>query len=239
MTNIKSSVLELTQVQVDYGKRNILRDISLSFSPGLHYLIGLNGSGKTTLFRSVCGIVPYRGSICLENQEISTMQPRQRARSLALVHQLLQVPFSVNVADFVLMGRFPYLGWMGNYTEKDHQTADTYMEQLGIAGFRDRTLDQLSGGERQKVMIARSLCQEAPVLLLDEPAQSLDPLNRDAIYQLISDLAASGKCVLCTTHDESPLLDRSARIIGVRKGEVVYDQPGGVPMEELKGDVYF
>ena len=197
--------MKLHQLSVNLGKRNVLRGVSLSLSGGLVFLTGLNGSGKTTLLRAISGEIPYQGQISLDGQPLEAMGARERARHLAMVHQRPNMPFQLKAFDFVLMGRFPYLGLLGNYTREDRDIAMREMERMGVADFAERRLDEVSGGELQKVLIARALTQDAPWLLLDEPAQQLDPKNRVMLYGLLRELEAGGKRILCTPHDREAL----------------------------------
>lgn len=220
------------------GKRNILRDVSLSLSGGLVFLMGLNGSGKTTLLRAISGELPYRGLVKVGDRDLGEMKSRERARCLAMVHQRPNMPFQLKVAEFVLMGRFPYLGLLGAYSSEDRKLSRREMERLGVDRFAERRLDEISGGELQKVLIARALTQDAPWLLLDEPAQQLDPKNRRMLYALLRDLVKDGKKILCTTHDREALEGGDCRVIGLREGNVVMDEAGEVEWKDLEAAIY-
>lgn len=226
--------LELKNVHVKYGKRNVLRDVSLSFWHPLTYLIGLNGSGKTTLLRAILGQVMYEGRILLEGADLRTLPAKAKAQRIAVVDQQFSVPFQLSVTDYVLMGRYPHLGFMAGYQARDREIAAAQLTRLGLTEFADRNLDELSGGELQKVRIARALCQEAAFLLLDEPAQNLDPKNKDMVYALLEQLASEGVFILCSSHDDRPMLHAQARLLGLKDGEVVYDEMGGKGEEEGK-----
>lgn len=208
------------------GKRNILRDVSLSVSEPLVFLLGLNGSGKTTLLRAISGELPYEGSIKLGQEEIQSIAPKLRAGKIAVVHQRLNLPFQLTLSDFVLMGRFAQLGTWGNYTKGDRERALQEMTRLGIADLADRHLDEVSGGELQKALLARALCQDADWLLLDEPGQQLDPRNRAMLYHLLSELAAEGCRIFCSTHDREAVEQGGGRILGMRDGQIVLDENG-------------
>lgn len=146
---------------------------------------------------------------------------------MALVHQRSTFPFQVSVFDFVLMGRYPYLSLLGNYSPADRKQADWALERMSLEPFRDRFLDEVSGGELQRVLIARALCQDAPWFLMDEPAQQLDPLYRCQLYELLADLAKEGRQIVCTSHDREAVEQTGAHIIGLRDGAVTYNTAKG------------
>jgi len=234
------SPLQVHQLHVRRQGHTILRGIDLTFSDhSVHFIIGQNGSGKTTLLRCLGQALPYQGEIVLLGRSLGQYHARQLARQLAWVPQDLPAYPQLSTYQFVLMGRFPYLDWLGTYRQVDHQTAASAMQRLGITDLRDRALHRLSGGERQKAAIARALCQQTPILMLDEPGQSLDPLARRDLTRLLFSLASDeGKTILCSTHDLEPLRLPGAKVIGLKAGQVVWQQPGGQPEEALLEAVY-
>lgn len=230
--------LRLDKLSVSIRNRVILRDVSVSFPKGLSYLVGLNGCGKTTLLRCISQLLPYQGDIWLEDQPLKQFSPKMLARQLAVVPQHLNIPFKVKVYDFVLMGRFPYLNWLGNYQSTDHDSVRKSLTELQIEDLSTRNLDEISGGELQKVCIARALSQDTPVLLLDEPSQSLDPKNKAILYQQLETLGKSGKTLICVTHDLEPLNNPDVQVIGLRAGEVIIQSKGGEIKNRLMEEVY-
>jgi ABC-type cobalamin/Fe3+-siderophores transport system ATPase subunit len=234
------SPLEVHQLHVRRQGHAILRGIDLTFSDQtVHFIIGPNGSGKTTLLRCLGQALRYQGEIDLLGRPLRTYHARQLARQVAWVPQDLPAYPQLSTYQFVLMGRFPYLDWLGTYRSQDHQIAITALERLGITALHERALHQLSGGERQKAAIARALCQQTPILMLDEPGQSLDPLARRELTRLLFSLARDeSKTILCTTHDLEPLRRAEAHVIGLKAGQVVWQQPGGQPEAALLQAVY-
>jgi iron complex transport system ATP-binding protein len=224
-------------LSINYDNRDVLQDVSISFSGGLNYILGLNGSGKSSFLKAIVGLVNYAGSIKWNSQELSTFSSRERARKIALLSQRLQLPFRLEVYEFVLMGRFPYLDWLGNYSQDDHAMAEQAMERMDLTEFRSRRMDQLSGGEFQRANLARALCQNSPVLLLDEPAQSLDPKSKTFLYQLLEKLAAD-HLLICTTHDLDYIKNSNARVVGLKDQKIVWDTQGLVSMKEIQREVY-
>lgn len=229
--------LKIRNLSIRYDDRDILRDVSISFSGGLNYVVGLNGSGKTSLLKSIIGLIPYEGIISWDARDLAKLTPRQRAQNVTLLSQQLSLPFRTSVYDFVLMGRFPYLNWLGNYGQQDHQIAEKALQKMNLLDFRHRSMNELSGGEFQRANLARALCQDSPVLLLDEPAQSLDPKSKAHIYALIESLA-SDHLVICATHDLDYIKDRDARFLGINNEKKVWDSLGLEDLNKLKKQVY-
>ncbi len=197
-------MLEIFDLNVKYGARPVLSCVSLTLKPGeVLAVIGPNGAGKSTLIRALSGVVvPVAGSARVNGLDLLKMKPEQRARLVAVAPQAVRLPEAFTVFDTVLMGRTAYLGWFGREGEKDRQIAWQAMEKTGTAGLAERRMGELSGGEQQRVMIARALAQRAPVLLLDEPTAHLDLKYQSGILQLVRSLAESeGLAVLAALHD--------------------------------------
>ena len=234
-----SCSIRVSGLTAHLGQQEILRALNLELGEGIYYLAGLNGSGKTTLLRCLAGLLPSSGQIFLGPDPIETLSRRDIARRLAYVPQHLSLPAYLRLYDFVLTGRFPYLNWLGQYQPADHQRVERSLRAMGIYELRERAMRQVSGGERQKAIIARALVQETGLLLLDEPAQSLDPRNKRELYARLKAQAATGSCILCTTHDLEPLTDPAVKVLGLRAGQLVLNQPGnpGLP-EQLMKEVY-
>ncbi len=233
-TNIKEASLkiEVTQLSTRYQNRNVLRNVSVSFFAGLHYLIGANGSGKTTLLHILSGLQPYTGHVVIGDTELKAFNHKSLAQKLALVPQKLNLAFRVKVKDYILMGRFPYLNWLGEYKGADYDKARQVMHDLGLTGFAERDIQQLSGGELQKVLLARGLCQDTPVLILDEPAQSLDPWQQAWLYEQLDKLSRD-RTIICATHDPEALQNESALITAIRRGELLFQKRGPIDKEAL------
>ncbi|RMG59107.1 MAG: ABC transporter ATP-binding protein, partial [Bacteroidetes bacterium] len=155
-----TGVLDLRSVGVTKGRKRILESVSCQFLDGLTYLIGLNGSGKTTLLRCLAGIAPYEGNIFLRQKELRAYGQRSLARRLAFVQQHINLPAHIQTYDFVLMGRYPYLNWWGTYRAFDRAACRAAMERLEVWPLRERRLTEISGGELQRVLLARALTQD-------------------------------------------------------------------------------
>lgn len=165
-------------------------------------LIGPNGAGKSTLVRLLCGLdKPAAGTITVNGKPLAELDHKQRARMIAVVPQSLDSLPVVRVDDFVLGGRYAYLSAWGGPSGEDRAAVADALQACDCTGLESRLLTQLSGGQRQRVLIARALAQGAPVLLVDEPTNSLDPGHQLAIFELLDQLAKRGHAVLVVTHE--------------------------------------
>lgn len=170
------SSLSLSSVSVSYGKRPILHQVSLELTAGLVMaLIGPNGAGKSTLIRAVSGVIPLaEGTMLLDGKDIHKMGAAERARHIAVVPQGRSLPPDITGRGLVLLGRTPHLNWLGQVTQQDEDAVQNAMAHTQTTDLADRQLGELSGGEVQRLLLARALAQEAPILLLDEPTTHLD-----------------------------------------------------------------
>lgn len=188
------------RLSYSYGARRVLEDISLRVRAGAFVgIIGPNGSGKSTILKNIYGaLTPGRGKILLDGEDIRTLRRRTVAQKMAVVGQENTVPFRFTVREIVSMGRTPYKRLLEPDTPEDARAVDEAMEVLGVAELAQRDFSQLSGGEKQRVLIARAFAQQTDLLILDEPTNHLDISFQLQIFEA---LAASGKTVLAAIHD--------------------------------------
>jgi iron complex transport system ATP-binding protein len=187
-------MLEIQSLSVAYGELLALDDISLTVQEGeIVVVIGPNGAGKSTLIRAVSGVLPFRqGSVRIDGVDLSRLSPMQRARRLAVVPQARNLPAAFTVYQSVMMGRTPYLGWLGKAGSLDYARVSAAMEDTQTLSMSDRRVGELSGGEQQRVLLARALSQDTPVLLLDEPTTHLDLKYQSNLLNLIRELVSDG-----------------------------------------------
>jgi len=165
-------------------------------------VIGPNGAGKSSLLRAIAGLVPYAGSVQISNREVSALAPKEVARHVAFVPQDPVLPDDMSVADYVLLGRNPYVSMFGRESAHDREVVARLIDDLSLRVYARRMLGTLSGGERQRVVIARALVQEAPVLLLDEPTSALDLGHQQHALELVDRLRRERNLtVMSAMHD--------------------------------------
>lgn len=185
-------------------------------------LIGPNGAGKTTVLRAIARLAQFEGEVRIEGVAVSTFGARQLARKVALLPQEPQVPDAMTVAQYVLLGRSPHLGYLGRESGSDRRVVAGVLRRLALDGFASRPLGHLSGGERQRAAIARALAQQAPVLLIDEPTTSLDVGRQQAVLELIDDLRKEeGLTVIAAMHELTLAGQYSDRLALVVSGRLV------------------
>ncbi|HEX2994095.1 MAG TPA: ABC transporter ATP-binding protein, partial [Anaerolineales bacterium] len=197
-------MLKIRNLSVDYGARRILHDVSFDVQSGeVVALIGPNGAGKSTLIRAVSGVIPSAGGQVRTNgDDFAALPPLRRARYVATVPQAVSMPPAYTVWETVLFGRTPYLGFLGQPSEADEQTARQALERVSALPLADRRVGELSGGEQQRVLLARALCQSTPILLLDEPTAHLDLQYQVNLLELVHELAHKDQlAVLVALHD--------------------------------------
>jgi iron complex transport system ATP-binding protein len=216
------AVLAFAGVSASAGARQILRDVTLALAPGeVLTLAGPNGAGKTTLFRVASRVLrPTAGTVSLLGRPLATYARRELARVVAVVPQDATIAFPFSVGEIVLMGRSPHLGTLGFETRDDVDRARDAMRRVGIEALADRSVLTLSGGERQLVLLARALAQDARVLLLDEPTAHLDLRHRVRVAALVRELVREGRSALVVSHDLGLAARSGDRIALLRDGQL-------------------
>jgi iron complex transport system ATP-binding protein len=229
-------LLETSGLTVAYGERVALRDVSLSVRKGdLVGLIGPNGAGKSTFIRVVTRVVqPQAGSVYLAGEPISALSRRELGRRAAVVPQTGALPELFSALEVVLMGRTPHLGLLQHESDGDLLAAREAMLATGCWQLAYRRLGELSGGERQAVLLARALAQEAPLLLLDEPTAHLDIGHQAAALALVRLLCARGSHgALAVVHDLTLASQFCGRLVVLQGGRVVAE---GTPAEVVSAE---
>jgi len=225
--------LEISELNFAYDGHPVLKDVNLRLGPGeVLSLIGPNGAGKSTLIKLAAGLLrPDSGLVKLFGRPPTGWPRRDLARLLALVPQGAYLPPTFTVWESALLGRTPYLGFLGIARERDRRVTRQALEWVGIAHLADRLVGELSGGERQRVVLARALAQEPRCLLLDEPTTHLDIHHQVTILSLVRHLAVrEGIAVLTVLHDLNLAATFADRVVLLVDGRVVAQ---GTPAEVL------
>ena len=198
-------MIELRNIALGYDSQHLLlENVSTTFTCGTTTaLIGRNGSGKSTLLRAIVGSEPLqKGSILINDTDIQHIAPQQLAQLVAFVTTERIRIANLSCRDVVALGRAPYTNWIGRMQPEDEAIVMQSLEKVGMASYAFRTMDKMSDGECQRVMIARALAQQTPVILLDEPTSFLDIPNRYDLCRLLADLAhKDNKCIIFSTHE--------------------------------------
>lgn len=196
-------MIELRNVGIGYGKRTLVEGADALFSPAsLTALVGRNGSGKSTLLRAIAGLGKINGGEIIVDEKTHFASAMERARSIAFVNTQRVRIANMRCRDLIGLGRAPYTDWAGNLSIHDKEIVEQSLATVGMADYADRTLDTMSDGECQRIMIARALAQDTPNILLDEPTSFLDIPNRYQLMTLLSDLAHNqGKTIILSTHE--------------------------------------
>ena len=197
-------MLKIENLSVSYGPRRVLRDVSLEVASGeVLALIGPNGAGKSTLVRAASGVLaPCSGTVRTNGDDLLALPPARRARFLAVVPQALSLPPAFTVWETVLMGRTPYLNFLGQASTGDGAIVRQALERVDALGLAGRRVGELSGGEQQRVLLARALAQSTPILLADEPTAHLDLQHQVHLMETLRTLAHRDHlAVLVALHD--------------------------------------
>lgn len=206
------NVLECSHLDCGYRARTVVSDFNATIKSGTVFcLLGPNGVGKTTLFKTVLGLLPKKsGSVTLNGRDIGSMSPTEIARYIAYVPQRHSPPFAFQVRDVIMMGAIAQRGMFSSARSDDGSLADEIMDSLGISKLATRVYTELSGGERQMVLIARALAQHPRFLMMDEPTSSLDFGNQVQVLKCVRRLADDGLGVIMTTHAPEHLAECNA-----------------------------
>jgi iron complex transport system ATP-binding protein len=228
-----NTAISVKNLSHSFGGNLVLKNISFQVpAKDFFIVIGPNGSGKTTLMKVISGILkPQKGRLEILNRAIDQYQRKALARTIAFVPQMLFADFPFTVFEMVLMGRSPYLGILGLEEEKDLEIARQAIAFTGMENLAHRKLDQLSGGEQQRVFIARAICQEPDVILLDEPTASLDLAYQVRIMDLMERLKKEkGISVVMVSHDVNLAAMYADHLLLLHNGQILCQ---GLPDEVL------
>jgi iron complex transport system ATP-binding protein len=229
---IKNNILSTSNLSIGYQSKKekivIADNLNLHFETGkLIALIGANGIGKSTLLRTLTGIQkPLNGNVFLNEKDIHDYEPLKLAQNLSLVLTEKLPPSNLTVFELIALGRQPYTNWLGKLSEDDLQKVNHAMKLTQIVHLASKKHYEISDGQLQKVLVARALAQDTPLIILDEPTTHLDLLHKVAVFKLLKKLSQeTNKCILFSTHDIDLAIQLSDEMIVMTEGTVVQDQP--------------
>jgi iron complex transport system ATP-binding protein len=237
-----NQILDINSIYLNYRDRMILSDVSFAVTKGEFFvIIGPNGAGKTSLLKIIAGLEKaQQGSVVIRGENITDYTRRSISQVLAIVPQQIEVGFPFSVSETVIMGRTPHLGILGMESEKDFIIAQEAMAFTDVTHLADRKLFQLSGGELQRVIIARAICQQPDIILLDEPTTALDPAHQLKIMDLMEKFRREhGTTIIMVSHDLNLASMYGDRLLLLQDGLVVKTgAPKAVLNKELLEESY-
>ena len=234
-------LLSIRDLHVGLGQRTVIDGLSLDVRPGeLVGLIGPNGAGKSTLLRALVGLIPSRGEITVSGRSGAGLTLAQRAALMAYVPQEHEIAWPMSVERLVGLGRVPHSGTFAlRRGDEDRRAIRDAMERMDVSRFAMRSAMALSGGEKARVLIARALAQQTPILIADEPAAGLDPAHQIALMRIFRSLAGGGRAVIATLHDLGLASRWCTRLVILNDGVIAADgTPREVLTERVLAEVY-
>ena len=233
--------LEIKDVSCGYGKKTIIEHLSFEMGTGdILCILGPNGVGKTTLFKSILGFLDLKGGkVLLDGDDISTWKRKDFAKAIGYVPQSHTPPFPYKVMDVVVMGRTAHLGAFASPSKVDYDIAEETLESLGICYLKDLIYTEISGGERQLILIARALAQEPKILIMDEPTSNLDYGNQVRVLKHIKKLAERDIGIIMTSHFPDHAFMCSTKVLAINRGNsYTTGTPEEVVTSELLEEIY-
>lgn len=234
-------MLSVEHLSCGYGQKRIVHDLSFSLEAGQRLCImGPNGSGKTTLLRAIAGLIPHEGAVRVEGQDLSALPSRTVAQNIALLSQMSSVYFSYTVYETVMMGRYAHSGGgLNTESDEDRARVRAALEQTGTLDLQDRLITELSGGQLQRVFLARTLAQEPRVILLDEPTNHLDLTYQIQLVRDLKKWASHGsRCVVGVLHDVNLAFELADTIMLLDEGRMRALAPTDELDIDLLNEVY-
>ena len=230
----RAVAVEVQELTVTLGRSQVVREVTVTIHRGEWVaLIGPNGAGKTTTLRALAGLVSFAGQVLLDGRAVVSSSRRQIARRVALLPQNPQSPPELTVAEYVLLGRTPHIGYLATETRADRLAAERAIARLALRPFAERTLGSLSGGELQRAVLARALAQEAPILLLDEPTSALDLGRQQQALELVDALRRDDRLtVIAAMHDLGLAGQYADRLLLLDRGRLVAQGPAHEVLSE-------
>jgi iron complex transport system ATP-binding protein len=223
-------MIDLKNITTGYNKVEIIKNIGISFDKStITTIVGKNGCGKTTLLKTAANLLkPFSGEVMIEGKNIESISNKELAKCISFLPQLRSVP-NITVYNLVMHGRYPYLGFSRIPQKRDKLIAENAIEIMGLREQMNKNIQELSGGQRQKVYIAMVLAQDTDIIFLDEPTTYLDINHQLEILEIVKKLKKMGKTIVMVLHDLNSALSYSDKICLMEKGQIaIYDTPEAV-----------
>ncbi len=219
----RSELLEVKSLSVGYGQGDVLAELSFTQKGGSMCILGPNGCGKTTLLKAIAGLLPYRGEVSLNGEALSSMKRHVLAKKIALMSQISSVYFSYSVFETVMLGRYTHMkGLFTQPRKSDQDYAEHCLEIVGCKDIRDNQITALSGGQLQRVFLARTLAQEPSLILLDEPTNHLDLKHQLSLLSYLKEWAQEeGHMLLGVLHDINLAMQLTDHFLLMNQGKIV------------------
>lgn len=233
--------LEIKEVSCGYGDKNILSDVNFDIETGdILCILGPNGVGKTTLFKTILGFLKLQGGqIFLDGENIHNWSRKDFAKAIGYVPQAHTPPFPYKVKEVVVMGRTAHLGMFSSPSKSDYKIAYEIIDSLGISYLKDKVYTEISGGERQLVLIARALAQEPKILIMDEPTSNLDYGNQVRVLRHIKKLANKDIGIIMTSHFPDHAFMSSTKVLAINRGnKYKFGKPEEIVTSKLLKEIY-
>jgi zinc transport system ATP-binding protein len=235
------NIIEIRNLSFSYGENKVLDSINLDIHPGDYLgIIGPNGGGKTTLLKLILGLLtPSSGSISLFNQSSADFQTRLKIGYVAQKSTNFDMNFPITVKEVVSMGRVVHQGLFHGGSKKDNEIIDHALDQVNLTGFQNKLIGRLSGGEQQRVFIARALAQQPEIIFLDEPTSGVDTLSQKQFYKLLKKMNQElGITLVLVSHDVDVVTNEVTEVACINQNLVYHGTPEGFIKEEHLGKLY-
>lgn len=230
------SALSIEKLSASLKGREVLRDIAFSVEPGeIVGIIGPNGAGKSTLLRSIAGLLPYTGTITISRRNLRDITAHDRATLISYLPQEREVAWPISAAKLVALGRTPYLPPMSGPNQLDDEMVERALAWVDATKLRNRIVSDLSGGERARILIARALAQDTPLLIADEPTAGLDPAHQISLMQVFAARARADRTIIVALHEIALAARWCTRLLLFDNGQLIADGP---PKDVLTTSVF-
>ncbi|NDV21726.1 ABC transporter ATP-binding protein [Desulfovibrio sp. JC022] len=234
-------MIKITDLKAGYAGREVLHGLNLEFPAGsMTAILGPNGSGKTTLVSSISGVLPpLGGCIEIDGSTVDSYRPRELAGIMAVLPQRVDPAFGLTVKSMVMMGRYAHGSGFFGYDGEDERICTEAIERVGISHLTERSVAELSGGEFQRVLMARTVAQQARLMVLDEASSGVDVAGKIELFDLLKNMNRHGATIVCVIHDLNLAALYFDRLVFLSQGRVMLDgSPADVITEENISNVY-